>query len=644
MSLDHLQSKWATYTWIALFSIIPLVYHGSVYEGSHLPKLFFLQIFLCVILLFTFSKPTHLCISSKKWIYGIGLYIALHIASILQAVNPTEAILQSAFQISILAIPLIAITTLSKAQFNQVLCIIPWSGLPIALIGLTQYLGFGFDNIPSNAQPSATFFHRNAAAAFILCVFPLSWIGFQRAQTKYHAVLYSSHLLLFGIFLICTRTRAAWVGLFGAILVTILVSRLFPSKKHPKLKRFKHTLLASLSLCLVLATFLPENIQGNRRVQFDEKKADATTAITSLFTKEGDRGRTDLWIHSLSMLYHHPLGVGLGNWQFQYPYFARGNHINVKAAPERPHNDLLWIATELGILGLGVFIGLICLTFHRVIQLLKTTTPDERIWVQGLMILIGAYLIDGLFSFPRGQIIPSLYFWFAVGGIFLLSQPLEPLTWRIPIWVKGLSLALMAFCTIITFKRIQYDIHHQKVHAAERQANWPTVIQEAEKAHQIGTYRANTFIAQGRALYRTENLLESEKAYKAGLKLHPHSLNAYNNLGIVYRQLGKNEQAVEAFQNALYYHPSFVEAFYNLGNVYVTQQKWEAAQQAYQQALEKGLDIPQLYFKLGQIEYIKGNVTQAKSLFDKALQQDPQFVPAAKALEQLAKTPLQQNP
>lgn len=644
MSPNAPQKNWATHIWIALFAIIPIVYHSSVYEGSHLPKLFFLQIFLCIILLSACIKPTCVRVSPPKWFYGIVLFIALHITSILLAENPIEATLQTTFQISILAVPILAITTLSKQQYDQILRIVPWSGLPIALIGLIQYLGLGFDNIPSNAQPSATFFHRNAAAVFILCVFPLSWIGFQRAQTKYQSVIYCSHLLLFGAFLICTRTRAAWVGLLGAILVTILLSRLLPSKTHQKLKSFKYSILAILSLCLVFATFLPENIQGNRRIQFDEKKADATTAVTSLFTKEGDRGRTDLWRHSLSMLYHHPLGVGLGNWQFQYPYFARGNHINVKAAPERPHNDLLWIATELGILGLSVFIGLLVLTLHRVIHLLKNTTPDERILIQGLMILIGAYLIDGLFSFPRGQIVPSLYFWFAIGGIFLLSQPSKPETLRIPIWAKGLSLTLLVICVTITFKRIQYDIHHQKVHVAERQENWPTVIQEAKKAHQIGTYRANTFIAQGRALYRMGNLIEAEKAYKIGLNLHPHSLNAYNNLGIVYRQLGKNEQAEEAFQKALYYHPSFVEAFYNLGNVYVTQQRWEDAQQAYQQALERGLDIPQLYFKLGQIEHIKGNINQAKSFFEQALQQNPQFEPATKALEQLAKTPSKPNP
>lgn len=627
-----------TYLWIMLFLMIPFVFHSAIYEGALLPKLALFQIVLLIIFLFS-VRYISISTPPKFFVMGITFYALLHVLSLSQAINPIEATLQLAQHIGFFTLPILVTTTLSTDQLHRVINLAPWAGLPIALLGIGQYLGWELVHIPSNAHPSATFFHRNAAAAYIICILPLAWIGFQCARTHAKTLAQAGLLFLLGVFLICTRTRAAWVGLLGASICIYIVSFYLPSKNDIPLKKLKHRLVCIICIVIGLATWLPENIQGAHRVHFDEKKSDVVTTVESIFTEGGHRGRLDLWQHTRSMIAQNPLGVGLGNWQFQYPHYARGNHINVKAAPERPHNDLLWIAAELGLIGLFAFFYILVFTIRIGLPILAQASLEKRTTIQGLFVLLGAYLIDGLFGFPRGQIVPTLFFWFALGGIIQLANKQTSLVQHTHAGIKIVTSIVILFCLIITIKRIQYDIHHQQVHSAERNANWQTVITESEKALQIGTYRANTFIARGRAYYRTGNLKAAETAYKIGLSLHPNSLNAYNNLGIVYRQLGKNEQAEQAFLKALYLFPNFSEASYNLGNVYTNMSRWDDAVMAYQKAQKMGVNIPQLYFKLGQVSYAKGNIKQAEQYFLDALQRDANFKPALQALEQMKISP-----
>ena len=87
--------------------------------------------------------------------------------------------------------------------------------------GFFQYV-FGTDFIPQGAIPGGTFSNRNVAAQFIVMNWPLSFLLFllQKDRKKYwlSAFLYSIIL----IFLLYTRTRAAWVSLLSSILILVL--------------------------------------------------------------------------------------------------------------------------------------------------------------------------------------------------------------------------------------------------------------------------------------------------------------------------------------------------------------------------------------------------------------------------------------
>ena len=87
---------------------------------------------------------------------------------------------------------------------------------------------------------------------------------------------------------------------------------------------------------------------------------------------------------------HPVLGVGRGNWEYRYPLYAGGEHININAAPRRPHNDLLWIVSETGIVGLGFYLALLIASFIAGIAAVRHGSAEDRLMALSLMAVFTA--------------------------------------------------------------------------------------------------------------------------------------------------------------------------------------------------------------------------------------------------------------
>lgn len=631
----------STGCWIAAFTAIPLVYMADVYDGALLPKLLALQLALLPLTAIWFHRA-RTGQSLHTSLYGpLGLYLGLSALATHAAVNRIESILQLSQYTSLLLIAPVVANTLNTASLLRVVRVAAWIGFPIACIGLCQYWGIGFETIPSRANPSATFYHRNAAAEYLIAVLPLTWIGFRLAQTPHSATAWAVLLTFLGTFLLYTRTRGAWIGLLVAIAATALIARLSGRVSQTRHFRLKRYLIAGTCAMIALTALHPGNIQRPGVQHFDEKKSNALNAVASIATPSGHRGRLDLWENTLDIIRDHPIaGVAPGNWQYRYPAYAHGEHINVQAAPERPHNDLLWIASETGLPGLTAYLLILVAAGWSCRRALHRATLETRTLALGFAALIIAHLIDGLFNFPRERIEAASFFWFAIGGLALL-HPHSPASrhtgWK-TILPPALALALLLCATGITFIRLQYDRHHLRVIAAERQENWSEIITSANAAAKWGHLRANTFIALGRAHLRTDNLPEALNACQTATRLHPNSLNASNNLGIVHWRLGQMDDAIAAFHHALFIFPDFPEALNNLGNAYRDTGQLDKAVEAYQRAAERS-NLPAIAYNLGIAYHLLGDLQRAQQSYLQALQHNPAYYPARRKLRQMGADP-----
>ena len=622
--------------WAALFLLTPLVYHGQVYDGVLLPKLLVFQICALALLIWCF-KCRPVIVFPQGFFAALFAYHLLAVLSVAQSVNRTETVVQLSQYLTVV------FWTLDTAAFLRILRVAAWGGLPVALIGLAQYLGLGFAWIPSNANPSATFFHRNAAAEYLIAVLPLAWLGFRLARTQKSALAHAGLLTLLGAFLVCTRTRGAWVGLAGSVVLCAIVGYCTrQSGGTVPFARLKRGLSVAIVLLVALSATLPENLQHTGMQHFDEKKSDAFAAVASIVSEQGHRGRLNVWRHTLDLILDHPLvGVGLGNWQFLYPIYARGDQVNVTASPSRPHNDLLWITSELGMLGLIFYLALLLAAARFAISLLRSANSVTRTTSLALVAVILAHLGEGLFNFPRERIVPALCFWFSLGGLALLhTEQQRTILVRIRLLPATVCLAglLLASALCITLVRIAYDRQHLSVFIAERRQDWKAVIQAAEAANQYGTLRANTFTALGRARYHTGDLDGAQQAYETALRLHPNYLNTHNNLGIVYRRTGQLDRAENALLQAIYLYPGFTEAHNNLGLVYRDQGRLDEALAAFRKAVDR-VPVAQIFHNMAEVYRLKQDLLSAQKYDLRALETDPGFTPARRALIRLGAQP-----
>jgi serine/threonine-protein kinase len=141
---------------------------------------------------------------------------------------------------------------------------------------------------------------------------------------------------------------------------------------------------------------------------------------------------------------------------------------------------------------------------------------------------------------------------------------------------------------------------------------------EIEKAIQLEPGNADAQYALGR-LYEARTQLDlAEAAYQRALALRPDR-QFYDVLGTLYQRTGRSALAVEAFQDSIRLAPDGPLGYRNLGAVYYLQGDLAQAATQFQKALEIEPE-PSLYSALGTLYFAQGLYPQAVQAFEQALE------------------------
>ncbi|MCX8067152.1 MAG: tetratricopeptide repeat protein, partial [Anaerolineae bacterium] len=79
---------------------------------------------------------------------------------------------------------------------------------------------------------------------------------------------------------------------------------------------------------------------------------------------------------------------------------------------------------------------------------------------------------------------------------------------------------------------------------------------------------------------------EAIEAYRQAIELDPKLAAPWNNMGYVYSRLGRYEEAAEAYRRAIELDPKDAYPWNGLGNVYALRGEWEQALEAFRRAVE----------------------------------------------------------
>lgn len=634
---------------------VPLIYTTGIYEYALLPKRFALS--MCVALaafgwLMQANWGRSVRAVSSPLTLPALCFMGVALLSACRTTHPLDTVAELSYQAVLIALLLITANALRPNHLRYLLWTNVIAGLVVALIGISQYHNLAFVSLPTNGHPSATFGYRNFAAMYLVCAIPLSGLLFLTTASRNGALLSGLSTPLMGVYLVYTRTRGAWVGIGGALLVVGGLILLHPGFRCRFLEAIrlnlssgkKVLLFGSVTLFILLA-FLPERFQDTGLQRFDEKKANVVSTVSSIAAGYGDRGRLAMWANTLRLIAGRPLlGVGPGGWKRAYPPYDRGAMIRSDSSPKRPHNDYLWIASEHGLLGFGAYLWLLIAAFSALLALFRRGDAFWQIAAPMFAVSLLATFGHAIFSFPKEQPQAAMFPFLIIGIVAGATSQRRTavLSPFLGVSALGLLLTISLGAAEISRRQIAFDGHYLWAILAEDGSDWRRMRAEAENALKYGAFRPHILVIKGRAEEKLRDYAAAETAYRDALARAPHAWHAHNGLGIISKRQGRFSEAFGHYQAALAIFPTATTVQNNLGALHKSMgdadraggdqqgaaQQYRLAEQAYRDVLRAEPDNAGAHNNLGNLYKVRGQIDSAAAAYQKALRADPDLAQA----------------
>ncbi len=143
------------------------------------------------------------------------------------------------------------------------------------------------------------------------------------------------------------------------------------------------------------------------------------------------------------------------------------------------------------------------------------------------------------------------------------------------------------------------------------------VPEHAESLHNLG------IIAK-----QTGHLDAALELVKKSLSHEPGSAEAHGALGGIYSALGRLEEAVESYRRALKIKPDFPHILVNLGNALLAQEKPDLACECLEKSIELAPSMAEAHNSLGAIKIAQRRFDEAEESCKNALEINPDFAEA----------------
>lgn len=143
-----------------------------------------------------------------------------------------------------------------------------------------------------------------------------------------------------------------------------------------------------------------------------------------------------------------------------------------------------------------------------------------------------------------------------------------------------------------------------------------TALHAEDGGHQR---EASRLFAEASRLHREGKLADAVQGYDKAIALHPQYPDAYNNLGVALRGLGRSEAAIACYRRSLSLRPGDAGIYSNLGNALRELGRYNRAAAAHQQAVTLSPQSPVAIFNLGLVLRDLGHLDEAIGCFERAL-------------------------
>ncbi len=464
-----------------------------------------------------------------------------------------------------------------KNNLSNILIATSYVGGIISFLSILQ--AFNFLNIENLSSTSGSFFNRNFWGMYLCFLIPASAysiIKFDDLRNK------TIHTLLF-TFSFCSlihcRSRAAWLAIFSGFILLLIIhhksifnyfSNIYKSKIYFKT-------LSIIPILVGLFVIIEPDVEN-----VPTYKKSVWSTLTSS-TKDGfiDKKnvstigeRAQLYETTIDMIEDHIfLGVGYNNWRLVNPkYFGKHIHDeNYLKLNQRPHNDLLWITSESGIIGLLFFILIVLLPLSLAFKKIILNKKNENYILESfLMVSVIIILIESLFDFPKQRTMPNLFMWSYIGFLTVNFSKNKIKTNKLMLY---LMMILTFFISYFSYMNYQSISNSQKMLIQKKYREPNEAIKYGILALKYGKNVDNTGTPikfnLGILEYQKGDLIRSEQYFKEALKIHPYHIGALENLMIIKAKSNNYVEAKNYIKELINLYPNYYSPTIKMIKIYL---------------------------------------------------------------------------
>jgi len=529
-----------------------------------------------------FSIENYITIALISYLF-LSLFSTIIYASVLQSIFDFLKILMFVAHIYICSI----IFKRDEKAVELTIKLVCICCLIISLLGLLQYYQMLSFKIPGNIYhlPYSTMANKNLFASLLFLMVPFVFYGL--SLKGIWSIVNGFTLSVAIINIVLSQTRAVYLAV--GICMLCLIIGYCAHRIFDKIKRFSIPWEYRIGIVVVVLS-IAVALFNQSILHRDATILQTATTMTDL-RDQSIHQRLVIWKNSLLIAKDHPLiGVGIGNWQIEFPkYGLREMSESVLQGEvhfQRPHNDFLWVMCETGLPGFFAYIAIFILSIYCcIIIILRSRSQHDHFIVIALACQVIGFGVISFFDFPKERIEHLVYFGFILSMVNHYSDKYEVMTLKVSrTLVAAVSLTLFTGILIaiyVGYSRVKSEIYMRDALHARSLGNWNGVIEYINKARTpfftmdlmstpLSWYSGVAYFSKNEIATAHQNFLE---AYR----IHPNHLHVLNNLATCEQLLNNPDKAIELYKESLLISPTFEPSLRNLSAVYYNKGLFEEA-------------------------------------------------------------------
>ncbi|MHC2995215.1 MAG: O-antigen ligase family protein [Candidatus Atribacteria bacterium] len=643
-------------TIIALIILVPIVVHPRCITVFGPAKEFTFKALVIIGLMFWVLK-----IIDREEIRFTSTPLNLPILSFI-AICVFSLIWSNSFFVSLKELPLflagpllyfiIANNIRGEKQINRIIGTVVLIGAALGIYGIFQYNGIDFSFWKGNIarlRVFGLFGNPGYFAGYLILPLSLTISLFFASKNRNRKILFLIGILAMGTAIILTFTRGAYPSLGISLIFMFLLFLLSRGKSFIKENKKIFIIILTAIIIVAFLFIIPTSLSkpGTAISQIKGR-----VSITQLINVFSSGRRIAIWKFTWMMIKDHPiLGSGIGTFKYndlryQAKFFEQGDNRSIYpyGVAEKVHNEYLQLWSELGTIGLAIFLWLIIAYFNYGIRYLKREKDEQKQGIMiGLMGAVVAFLMDSIFWFPLHLSANVSLLWLFIGLTMVMgikkNGKLEAeekiITRRINHKQKGKSKGKKAKSVnkskrsnIYKFKPILYII---------------VIFLAAFLCITVARpFVACTYWYYGDREVNNQNYGKAIKMYESGLKWNPYLGVLYYNLGAFFMRPDLYDTALINFEKSAKYF-DYPDLPQNLATIYLAKGELDKAIDEFKRAISYQKNVqtmPPLCVELGNAYLKLERYEPAEIAFEDALKIDVNY---AVAHYGLASTYLRQN-